>query len=377
MPSYIWAKAKNTKDFVIGETRIRPIANSNGHHYELESDYIVSFIDTEGSFQASPDGVCAPHEGYDHLAIRDVLVRQIDPIQSIPMLDILVLPDAHREAILETLTTALNQAAHAMIFKQWGFEKTIEKGKGLIFLFWGEPGTGKTMCAQGMAEHLKCDYTLLDNAKLQSSVPGQMERNIKEAFKEATQKNRVLILDECDSILTRRDEVGMILASEINVLLSELERFEGVCVLTTNRPITLDPALERRISLKLEFPRPDAITREKIWRNLIPKECPLALDVCFKTLALHDLPGGNIKNAILTAARRAVSKDLKEINLETFEVAIAREVAGQKAWQGSGQRSHLGGLVKIQEHIEMLVESGTGEKKKKRGFIFKRDTDDA
>ena len=90
------------------------------------------------------------------------------------------------------------------------------------------------------------------------------------------------------------------------MLLTELERFEGVCVLATNRKVALDPALERRISLKIEFNRPSREERRAIWRKLLPEKLPLAEDVDLRTLAEVDLSGGEIKNAILNAIRMAL-----------------------------------------------------------------------
>jgi SpoVK/Ycf46/Vps4 family AAA+-type ATPase len=92
------------------------------------------------------------------------------------------------------------------------------------------------------------------------------------------------------------------------VLLTELEKYEGVCILATNRKVSLDPALERRISLKIEFDRPDRTERQQIWRRLIPEKLPLGGDVDVAALAEHDLSGGEIKNAVLNAARLALTR---------------------------------------------------------------------
>ena len=75
----------------------------------------------------------------------------------------------------------------------------------------------------------------------------------------------------------------------MNVLLQELERFDGVCMLATYRKITLDKALERRVSLKVEFERPDREMRREIWRKLRPAKMPLAGDVDLDRLSEEDL----------------------------------------------------------------------------------------
>jgi SpoVK/Ycf46/Vps4 family AAA+-type ATPase len=96
---------------------------------------------------------------------------------------------------------------------------------------------------------------------------------------------------------------------DVNVLLQQLEHFEGVCILATNRKITLDKALERRISLKIEFERPGRKERRQIWEKFLPKKLPLARDVDFNQLSEADLAGGEIKNVVLNAARLALQRD--------------------------------------------------------------------
>lgn len=249
------------------------------------------------------------------------------------MLAQVVMPKDHKKAILETLCQA-NKENHDKIFTEWGFDEVVEKGKGLVFMFYGVPGTGKTMSAQAIAEHLGRKYLLIGTAELQSSVPGQMERNIKDAFKKAKTDKLVIIFDECDSLLYNRNHVGAILGAEINTLLSEIERFEGVCILTTNRNLMLDPALERRVALKLEFKKPDAEMRFHIWGKLIPAKCPIHKDVNIKRIAEEfELCGGNIKNIVLSAARSAVYAKKEAIELEDFVKAIEKELKGQEAFE--------------------------------------------
>lgn len=137
-------------------------------------------------------------------------------------------------------------------------------------------------------------------------------------------EKKVLFLDECDSLITVRSNVGMVLGSEINTLLTEIEKFEGVLILATNRADTLDPALERRISLLVEFEEPDYEMRREIWDKLIPEKMPLGKGVSKDSLAEYKLTGGQIKNVILNAARMAASKEQKSVELEDFDGAIQR-----------------------------------------------------
>ena len=312
--------------------------NTCGHNYIMGMVYAVDDVVDRSSATLSLRDIFSGERG-NRITVKNLcLAKQVKKVPETPPPDAdalfkrCAMPQGHRDAIQQALSQE-NAGKREKLFKTWGFGDTLEKGKGLIFLFHGEPGTGKTMCAQAIAELLGKKYVLIGAAELQSAVPGQTERNIKETFKKAKSGKLVIIFDECDSVLYNRNHVGAILGAEINCLLSEIEAFEGVCILTTNRSVLLDPALERRIALKLEFQRPDQETRKVIWRALIPEKCPLHNNVCFDKLSEYDLPGGNIKNAILTAARKAVHENKDFIFMEDFTEAAEREVAGQRAFK--------------------------------------------
>lgn len=210
------------------------------------------------------------------------------------------------------------------IFKEWGLEETIEYGKGMTLLFYGTPGTGKTFGANCIAKALGKELLIISAAEIQSSEPGGANRNIQNAFTEAKEKDKVLFLDECDSLIANRANLGMILSSEINTLLTEIEKFEGVCILATNRVSDMDTALERRIQLIIEFQMPTEEQRKEIWKKIIPKKMPLAKDVTIDDLAKHVFSGGIIKNIVLASARLAVSEESKEVKVDHFTRAIDR-----------------------------------------------------
>ncbi len=122
----------------------------------------------------------------------------------------------------------------------------------------------------------------------------------------------------------------------MNVLLQELEKFEGVCVLATNRKIALDAALERRITLKIEFERPDQPMRREIWKKLLPEEMPVGPDVDLDNLSQEDLSGGEIKNVILNAARLSLQRDCQGgVVMNDFLAALALERDGRWSEQSA------------------------------------------
>ncbi len=251
------------------------------------------------------------------------------------LLKSVILDDLKKEEIMAAISQ-INH--HEMIFTKWGFSDVFEKGTAVSLLFYGKPGTGKTLMAQAIAEYLGQELQLIQSAEVESSEPGQAERNIRAYFEGAEQNNKVLLFDECDSLIYNRDSVGAIMAAQVNVLLSSLEKYKGVVVFTTNRLGHMDPAFERRVSAKIEFPFPRQDVREKIWKRMIPKKAPLAEDVNFASLAKIPIAGGNIKNVVLNAARMAAHKKMKEINHECFIEALTKEVESMKGFSDANKR---------------------------------------
>jgi len=322
-------------DMILG-VEISPHSNSCAHNYTIGRVYTIVEVSESKTYCVAKDeetGMVG-----NNLPSKDCYVVRYPgkkkAVQETHIWETLVLPPEYETLILSTIDQVKDDS-YEKIFVEWGFGETIEKGKGVIILFYGLPGTGKTMCAEGISEKLGKDYVMLSSADFQSPIPGETERNMKAAFDKATQKDLIVILDECDSILVNRDRVGAILAGEINYLLSEIERFEGVCIMTSNRSVELDPALSRRIALKLEFPMPDISVRIKIWKKIIPAKAPLEKDVNFDTLAKYELSGGQIKNAILLGARLACARKAKAIAMTDFAEGVKRELLGEEAWKRS------------------------------------------
>lgn len=258
--------------------------------------------------------------------------------------DSVIMPSEKKAQINAAISQLKN---HNKIFKEWGFEEVFEKGTAISMIFYGIPGTGKTLMAEAIANKLKRELLTISPAEIETQVPGGAERNIKRYFKIASGKlgaptgevdkegqailgspqKHVMLFDECDSLITDRGKVGMILAGQINTILSELERFEGVVIFTTNRIGSLDAAIERRLTAKIEFEFPSEDIRKLIWKRMIPSKAPLAKDVDLNFLAEFPLTGGNIKNIVLNSAREAAYLNLDEITKKCFKDAIEKEMA--------------------------------------------------
>lgn len=235
-----------------------------------------------------------------------------------------VLPDEVKAEINAAITAVLRRD----VFEMWGINEHFEKGITNAILLQGPPGTGKTMIGESIAAVLNKNLMSVSSGDLQSNVPGQTERNMQKIFREARVQEAVILFDECDSILFSRDMAGPILSAEINCLLREIERHDGVVVLTTNKADRLDPALERRIIAKVHLPPPPQEARAQIWQNLLPPKMPTR-GVKVGELAQHDLTGGEIKNVILLAARAAVCANDKAVTMGHITAAVGRVVGSR------------------------------------------------
>ncbi|MBS3763392.1 MAG: ATP-binding protein [Planctomycetes bacterium] len=241
------------------------------------------------------------------------------------------------EEVSSALEMALAQAKSAkVLMKKWGLSDVIAYGRSVTLLFSGPPGTGKTASAEALAAELGRPIMVSDYSRIQNCFVGQTEKNIVKTFRQAQVHGAVLFWDEADAMFYSRDSgYRSWEVRDVNVLLQELEKFEGVCVLATNRKISLDSALERRIGLKVEFERPDREMRREIWARLVPPGMPLADDVDLDRLSEPDLSGGEIKNAVLNAGRRALTRgEDARVKMRDFAAAIEMETEGKWTREG-------------------------------------------
>jgi len=253
-----------------------------------------------------------------------------------------VLPAQTRRALDQALAEVRN---HTLIFGHWGLGERHATGLGLAFNFAGPPGTGKTICAQAIAHALGMKLLIVDYAEAQSMWVGETPKNVVAAFRAASEQNAVLFFDEADAIATRRSSGGGSMPDQresnltVNVLLRELENFNGIVIFATNLAANFDPAFERRIRTHVLFEMPGADEREQIWKLQIhPARTPLAADVSFRELAERfELSGGDIKNAVIKAAAAAASepgRDVgKRIHQKHFAEAAQSVIAGRSVMQ--------------------------------------------
>jgi SpoVK/Ycf46/Vps4 family AAA+-type ATPase len=254
-----------------------------------------------------------------------------------------VLPPRTQRTLEQALAEVRN---HTLIFSRWGLGERHTSGRGLGFNFAGPPGTGKTICAEAIANELGMKLLVVDYAEAESMWIGETPKNIVAAFRAAAEKNAVLFFDEADAIATRRSAGAPLRADReanltVNILLRELEAFNGIVIFATNLATNLDPAFERRIRTHVLFEMPGVEERARIWQLQIhPQKTPLAPDVDFRKLAeRYVVSGGDIKNAVIKAAAAAAAEpgpDLgKRIGQRHFETATEDVLSAKATMQQS------------------------------------------
>lgn len=256
-------------------------------------------------------------DGISHLAER------IDPIFS---LDQVVLPPDRKEQLCEIVD---HVRLASKVLDGWKFRDQLPYGRGVTALFFGSSGTGKTMAAMGVARQLGTQVLRIDLSRVVSKYIGETEKNLDRVFEDAQRSGSALVFDEAEGLLGKRSEVkdahDRYANIEVAYLLQRLEAYDGLAILTTNMRQNIDAAFLRRLRFIVDFPRPDADAREKIWRQCLPDESHELDDADYRLLARKvELTGGNIRQITLRAAFIAAAENML-INIQHIARAMRAE----------------------------------------------------
>lgn len=219
----------------------------------------------------------------------------------------LIVSDETRETLEELEATI---RLRDRVLDEWDFKKLV-RGRGVSALFYGDPGTGKTMAAGVIAAASGLPLYIIDTASLVSKWVGETEKNLGEVFRAAEAGHAMLLFDEADAVFGKRTDVqnstDRYANMQTNFLLTSIETFNGVSILTTNRESVMDQAFQRRLTFRVHFPMPDEDEREKLWRKML--EGHAGDEIAFGELARRlQMSGGYIRNAVLRAGYLAAAQ---------------------------------------------------------------------
>ncbi|MGH9040350.1 MAG: AAA family ATPase, partial [Acidimicrobiia bacterium] len=224
------------------------------------------------------------------------------------------------------------------VYDQWGFGAV--PSAGLVALFSGGPGTGKTMAAEVIAGDLGLDVYKVDLSAVVSKYIGETEKNLEKIFSTAAAGGLVLFFDEADSLFGKRSEVSdahdRYANIEVSYLLQRVESYDGLVVLATNFQKNIDAAFLRRVHVAVDFPLPEEDERRAIWERSFPATAPTAdLDLAFLARQFK-LSGGAIRNATVHAAFLAVASG-EAISMDVVMAGLKRELQKMgRLWAEAG-----------------------------------------
>ncbi|WP_296109960.1 ATP-binding protein, partial [uncultured Alistipes sp.] len=218
-------------------------------------------------------------------------------------------------------------------------QQRLEAGgmrKGFTCLFYGAPGTGKTETVYQLARRTGRDLMVVDVSQIKSCWVGESEKNIKAAFDRYRSYVRqsepapILLFNEADAVLGIRQEGAQRAVEKMenslqNIILQEMEQLDGIMIATTNLTQNLDKAFERRFLYKIEFEKPSAEAKSRIWRSMIPT---LDEQTAVTLAKRYDFSGGQIENI---ARKRTVDMILLggEPSIEQLDEYCRSEMLGQ------------------------------------------------
>lgn len=190
------------------------------------------------------------------------------------------------------------------------------KGKGLVFLLYGNPGTGKTLTIEATCELLQKPLYNVNIGDLGTN-PENMESILSEVLLYSKRWQAVILLDEVDIFLEDRNNSMIIRNAMVGIFLKILEYHDGIIFLTTNRLNSLDPAVKSRINVLMNYEDLNNKSRYKIWRSIIDRWELNISDKKIKELANHKFNGREIRN-YTKLVLSVIGKEPKDIKEEEF-----------------------------------------------------------
>ncbi len=204
----------------------------------------------------------------------------------------------------------------------------IDLPKGVTALLHGAPGTGKTEIVKQIAKETNRELVRVEISQSKSMWFGESEKIIKriftdyKSFAQECERVPILLFNEADAIISKRRDVGNSNVAQTenviqNIILEELENFEGILIATTNLAENLDSAFERRFLFKILFQKPDVSIRAKIWKTKLPF---LSIEDCKLLAEEFVFSGGQIDNIVRKNEIHQIIYDEKSTlqNLLTF-----------------------------------------------------------
>nr|GAT46318.1 AAA family [Mycena chlorophos] len=205
------------------------------------------------------------------------------------------------------------------------FDDVVEgKGKGLIGLFSGSPGCGKTLTAEAVAEATHRPLYPISAGELGTN-PTDVDKQLTMVLQIAQTWDAVLLLDEAEVFLQQRAKGDLARNALVSIFLRQLEYYQGILILTTNLIEQCDPAFESRLHFSIYYPELGVDSRRQIWRTFLGRAMGHAISSIasedLDRLAKIPLNGRQIKNTVSNAECVAVDAH-ESFSLEHIDAVL-------------------------------------------------------
>jgi hypothetical protein len=217
-------------------------------------------------------------------------------------------PDENEPVMM--LRNAIGQEKYSEIISRMDEEGMP---KGLTILLHGYPGTGKTETVLQLARQSGRSLYQVDVSQVRDKYVGESEKRLKEIFNtyrklcKSEELKPILFFNEADALIGKRINVTTSVDSMHNImqniLLEELEKFEGIFMATTNLLHNMDDAFDRRFLFKIKFMKPNSEMRLKIWKS---KLSGVEEEVLEELSSRYELSGGQVDNIVRKTSLKKV-----------------------------------------------------------------------
>lgn len=198
---------------------------------------------------------------------------------------------------------------------------------GITALLYGAPGTGKTESVYQLAKKYNRPVFKVEISEAKSMWFGESQKLVKKIFTDYYKYKKeekvcpILLFNEADAIIGKRKSAGSSSVADTenaiqNVLLEELENFDGILFATSNLVDNLDAAFERRFLFKVKFESPSIENGIKIWKNKLPSISTKEAEIL---AAKYKFSGGEMGNI----SRKCVMEEVVLGNKLTFDKIVS------------------------------------------------------
>lgn len=250
-------------------------------------------------------------------------------------LEEIILTEAIRDTLDDIVAFCTNKEK---ITSDWQLSRFLKgKGGSIGTNFYGQPGTGKSIAAEGLAKAIGQNLIKADYSEITDSLLGGTEKKLTQLFEKAEKNNALIFFDEADGLIGQRSS-GTKSAENTNQikshLLTLLDRSKTVVVFATNLFENYDKAFFRRILFHVGFEMPSFEQRVDLWKFHLSENVPKEISYEELSELSEGLAGGDIKNLTLKLCIKLSSKKINSIQHETVKAEIDKYKKAIEASQG-------------------------------------------